>query len=653
MTGLIGRFALAAGGFAALAAALLWMRVARGRLDQRAAARTACGCALVAAVTAVAAAEWALLHHDFAVRIVAAVGDRRLPTYYTVTSLWSGLDGSLLLWLTILAAWLMLTARWVPRGAERLQPAATAVVCVVTVFFFGLVLTTGHVFDPVNPAPTDGPGPNPLLAEHPAMGVHPPLLYAGYTGLVVPFGYAVAALLTDDCGPAWAAAVRRSTLFAWAPLTAGIVLGAWWSYSVLGWGGYWGWDPVENASILPWFTATALLHGLAVQRRSGALRQSNVALAAAGFLLVCLGAFITRSDVLAGVHSFSRSGLGPVLATFVGGATLTVALLFLRRVRSTPSRVLAGPTLGGALSVTNLLLVTLAFTVLVGTVFPLLAAVWGETGIAVGAPYFSRTTVPVAFALLLALAVGPTLRWTRDRPAAWSARAALPAATALAVVAVLGAAGVRGVLPVATFGLAAMIAVGTVRDAAAAVRREHRRGGRRPAALLRTRRHLGAALAHLGVALAAVGLAGSAHYATVAERTLTPGQVVRVAGVAVRAVGTSHSVDGRWDTTRAQLQLTGRGGSARIDPALLFSPAHRMTVSRRAIRTRPWGDVYVTLLDVAPDGATTLRIAVEPLIGMLWAAGVLMVTGAVAAAVPVRRRRPAPAPAPAPEPVPT
>ena len=336
MNNVLGTGALSLGFVAAIAATGWWiLGVRHARLRPR--ARRLTVAMAVSAAIACGVLVYALVTHDFSVRYVAENGGRAVPLYYTVISLWAALEGSLLLWLLVLSGYAVLVMRHVHPRAAVLHPWAMAVICGVAVFFFGLALFAGNAFQPVSPVPADGPGPNPLLQDHPLMGVHPPLLYLGYVGLTVPFAYAVAALITGRTGRGWLVATRRWTLAAWTFLTAGIMLGGWWSYEVLGWGGYWAWDPVENASILPWFTTTALLHSVMVQERRATLRVWNLSLAASTFLLVILGTFLTRSGVVASVHAFSQSAIGPALLGFFTVVLVGVlALLVWRSERLGP-----------------------------------------------------------------------------------------------------------------------------------------------------------------------------------------------------------------------------------------------------------------------------------------------------------------------------
>ena len=291
---------------------------------------------------------------------------------------------------------------------------AMLVLFVVSAFFFALMLGPADPFIAVNPPPGyDGPGPNPLLQNHILMAFHPPILYLGYVGFTVPFAFAISALITGRLDENWLTATRRWTLAAWGFLTLGIVLGAWWSYETLGWGGYWAWDPVENASFLPWLTGTAYLHSVVVQERQGILRVWNLSLVIATFSLTILGTFITRSGILASVHSFTESGIGPsILGFFAVTVAVSLALIAWRgdQLRSNV-RIASPASREGAFLMNNALFAAFAFVVLLGTVFPLLVEAFDGREISVGNPYFDRMTRPVGFALLFLMAVAPVLPW--------------------------------------------------------------------------------------------------------------------------------------------------------------------------------------------------------------------------------------------------
>jgi cytochrome c-type biogenesis protein CcmF len=639
VTGAAGHLGLGLGLIAAVASALLWLRVAVVGAAPRP-ARTAGWVTLAAAALTCGALEVALIRHDFAVRYVAENGGRDVPLYYTVTSLWAALDGSLLLWLLILAACAVLLGR---RTSDPARPWALAVTGVVTTFFFALTYFAADPFTAVSPTPADGPGPNPLLREHPAMGIHPPLLYAGYIALVVPFGYGIAALVTGRTDRLWSATVRRWTLVAWALLTAGITMGAWWSYAVLGWGGYWAWDPVENASLLPWLTATALLHTLIAGRRSPALRSWNISLSCATFLLVLVGTFLTRSGAVASVHAFTASPLGPMLLGFVLLAVAVVLGLTVWRAGGSGGAAPGSPLLAreSVLLGNAVLLVAITAIVLTGTLFPLLVEAVEGAQAAVGPGYFDGTAVPVALVVLLLMGLAPVVRPGR---AASLRGVRVPAVAGLVTVVLVGLFSRPGVLALAAFGLGAYVLTGLAGAAARTIRR--------PGRSVPMRRRLGWLLAHAGLAVVAVGVAASSAYTVSAERQLRAGQTVRAGAVTARLDGVGERDAGAGVNARVRLTLTG-DASGRADPELRYYPARDLTVSVPAIRSSVTRDVYATVLAVAPDGTTaTVRLAVNPLVGLVWLGGGLTALGGLAAVVrrPVRRR-PAARPELRPEPV--
>ncbi|NES27762.1 heme lyase CcmF/NrfE family subunit [Micromonospora terminaliae] len=637
MLGDLGTAGLAVGLACATLTTLLWLRVALFGAAVRT-ARHGTAATLAAAALACALLETALLRHDFSVRFVAENGGRDVPLYYTLTSLWSALDGSLLLWLLVLGGYAALLAR--RAYPPRLHAYAMVVLSVVTMFFFALSTFAANPFRAVSPVPADGPGPNPLLQQHPAMGVHPPLLYAGYLGLVVPFAFALAAPLAGRDGPGWVRMARPWALVAWAALTGGIGMGAWWSYAVLGWGGYWAWDPVENASLLPWLTATAFLHTTLVRGRVA----WHGALACASFLLVLLGTFLTRSGAVASVHAFTDSPLGPMLLGFVLLAVVVSAVLTGRRApEPAPTerpRALSRATL---VLVHAVLLVTIAAVVLIGTILPLLTTPLTGSGSSVGPAYYQRTAVPLAVVVLLVMGVTPALR-VRDRSAAlW--RLVVPAGAGLGTVALVGLLSRPGPAALTAFGAAGFVLTGLAGDLAPRLRRPgpHRRPAR-----------LAGLVAHAGLALVAAGVAGSSAYGRDTERTLRVGETLRVSDVAVRLVGVDRTGGDGNMAVRARLVLTASGHERTIRPALRYQAARDTAVTVPAIGAGPLRDTYVTLLAVAEDsGTATVRLAVNPLVGLIWVGGALTaVSGLLAAAATARSRtrpaaradRPRPAP---------
>ncbi|MEJ7844750.1 MAG: heme lyase CcmF/NrfE family subunit [Acidimicrobiales bacterium] len=613
--------------------------VAVGLARQRAdLLRTAWSFALLilgGAVLATFAMERALITRDFTVTYVAQNGSSRTPALYNVATLWSALEGSIILWGLVLAGFIMATAwKFRARLADPLVGWAMLTMFVVAAFFFFLMAGPARpfvAFDP--PVGFDGPGPNPLLQNHPLMAVHPPMLYLGYVGFTVPFAFAVAALATGRLGEGWMLATRRWTLFAWGFLSLGIVLGAWWSYEVLGWGGYWAWDPVENASFLPWLTGTAYLHSVMVQERRGMLRVWNLSLVCATFALTILGTFLTRSGVLNSVHAFSESLIGPYLLGFFAViVAVTCGLVAWRgdAIRS-PGRIDAAVSREGSFLANNLLFAAFAFVVLLGTVFPLVVeAVTGDR-ITVGEPFFDRMAMPLGLALLFLMAVAPALPWRKAATETLMTRLLWPAWFGVACVVVPAAFGARGLAPLLAFGLGGFAAGAAVRQVVLATRRQGWRG--------LVGRTNGGMIVHLGVICIGVALAASTAYATDREFTLRPGDVREVAGHTVEYIGTTTDETPQRIRTRAQIRVDG--GQVYTPSLSRFSGGSNV-IGTPSVRTSLTQDVYLALLPADTTGGDTigLRVIVQPLVVWLWIGGILMFVGTALAAFPGRRRDP-------------
>src|SRR5688572_27041568 len=351
----------------------------------------------------------ALVTHDFSVSYVAAVGSRSTPLLFTIISLWGALEGSILFWGWVLAMYAAAVAWLHSSRPGNLVPYAAMTLLAVSAFFAILLVGPADPFRPVFPVPSDGPGPNPLLQNHILMAIHPPLLYLGYVGLTTPFAYAISALALTLPGPEWLRRTRRWSLVAWSFLTLGILFGGWWAYEVLSWGGYWAWDPVENASLMPWLVATAFIHSSLVQQRRGMLQAWNFVLVISAFALTILGTFLTRSGTITSVHSFTQSAIGPVLLGFLVLVLAGSFALFATRshlVASAP-RLDSFWSREGTFLANNLLLTVFALVVLVGTIYPLVLEAFTGTQVGVGEPFFNSLTVPLSFVLLLTMGVGP------------------------------------------------------------------------------------------------------------------------------------------------------------------------------------------------------------------------------------------------------
>ncbi|MGH9278188.1 MAG: heme lyase CcmF/NrfE family subunit, partial [Acidimicrobiales bacterium] len=595
---------------------------------------------LAGAVLAAGAMQLALLTHDFSLDYVAKNGSRTTPLLFTITGMWSALEGSILLWCLILAGYVAVMARrFRDRADDPLVAWATIVALAVVVFFFFLMAGPANPFRLVDgPVPLDGPGPNPLLQNHPLVAFHPPMLYLGYVGFTIPFAFALAALITGRLGEGWLLETRRWTLFAWGFLLAGIVLGAWWSYEVLGWGGYWAWDPVENASFLPWLTATAYLHSVIVQERRGMLRVWNLSLLVATFSLTILGTFLTRSGVLESVHAFTESPIGPAILTFFGIVMAgSIGLIAWRgdRLRS-PGAIDSPVSREGAFLANNVAFAAFAFVVLLGTVFPLLAEAVNGERLSVGAPYFNRMTAPIGFTLLFLMAVAPALPWRKASGELLHRRLIVPAWIATAVVVACVLAGVRGVGPLLAFGLASFAGASAVRQLVVSVRAARRQGTPMRRAL--TGRANGGMVVHIGLVVVAVAFAASSSFSVSRQFRLSPGQTAELSGHTVTYLGTRTVEHPHKTTSSASVRIDGGKVYA---PGLNQFPFATQAIGSPSVKTGPWEDVYLTLVAVPePDSdAAVIGMRVQPLIAWLWIGGGIMAFGTVLAAWPRARRR--------------
>ncbi|HUZ11056.1 MAG TPA: cytochrome c-type biogenesis CcmF C-terminal domain-containing protein [Acidimicrobiales bacterium] len=644
-------FLAAVAGAAAVVASL--RRQARGRrqvarLDPRPYAPIVLG----GAVLATLAMEHALVTHDFSLVFVAENNSRATPLLYSITGLWSALAGSILLWgLGLAAALAVLVWRYRRQFDDAVIGWATLVMYVVTAFFFGLMIGPANPFTTAHGV-TQGLGPNALLQDNPLVAIHPPLLYLGFVGFTVPFAFAVGMLATGRVSERWQIETRRWTLVSWTFLSLGLVLGAWWSYQVLGWGGFWGWDPVENAALMPWLCGTAYLHSVLVQERRGLLRVWNLSLSVATFSLTVLGTFLTRSGVIQSVHAFSESSLGPLLIGFFVVTVLTgFGLIAWRgdRLRS-PGGIDAPLGREGAFLLNNLLFVGFALVVLLGTVFPLLYEALRNQQVSVGAPYFNTFAVPVGLGLLLLMAVAPALSWRKiDAGVLWH-RLSVPATIGVLTVAVCVIGGVRGLGPLAAFGLGAFAAASAARSLVLSVRASRRRGaGWWRGVVGRTN---GGMVVHLGVVILAVGLAAATSFAQRTELALARGTVVQFDGHRFVYEGLRTLRTPARTATEAAVRVDGSGPYL---PAISqFGGSQSVSVGTPAIDSGFFGDVYLTFDAVGgtgrtsgaqvipnlPAGSVAVGVVVEPLLAWMWAGGLLIGAGGVLALVPGARRRP-------------
>src|SRR5829696_6475469 len=494
-------------------------------------------------LVAFAVLEGAFLRSDFALSVVRDHSSTTTPTFYRATAVWSSQEGSLLLWVVLLSTWSSLILFLTRRRAREVAPYATAVLLGFAVFFCTLLVFLENPFDRAATVVAEGAGLNPLL-RHPSMMIHPPMLYSGYTLFAIPFAFAVGALITRRLDANWIRSTRPFTLAAWFFLGVGIVLGARWSYSELGWGGYWAWDPVENASLMPWLTGTAFLHSVMIQERRGMLKVWNVSLVLATGVLAILGTFLVRSGILDSIHAFGASTLGVPFVLFI--ALLTAGSIGLvvwrRRLLRSEHRLDSLVSRESIFLLNNLVLVGLCFVVFWGTFFPLISEALTGRKASVGPPWFDRYTVPLTLALVLLSGIGPVIAWRRATPRNLVGTFAVPVAAALETVVACLAGGLgSSPLSVVMFAFGAFVIATVAQELWRGTRARRAMTGEAPPAALvalvrRNRRRYGGYTVHVGMAVLFVGVAASSAFQAAREVRLQPGQTADVGAYQVRYV---------------------------------------------------------------------------------------------------------------------
>ncbi len=606
--------------------------------------------AVFAACAVASIALWkGIIAHDFNIEYVWAYTSRNLPSGYLFSAFWAGQKGSLLFWAVVLSLFAALAQAMTPRRYAPLMPYVAGVTSAVTVFFVAVMLFSGaNPFDRLPFTPADGRGLNPQL-QNPGMMIHPPMLYLGYISITIPFAFAIAALLSKRLDTGWIHAMRRWMLVSWLFLGVGITLGMWWAYVELGWGGYWAWDPVENASLLPWLTMTAFLHSVMIQEKRGMLKRWNLSLVVGTFLLSIFGTFITRSGVIASVHSFTQSNVGYYfLAFLVVIAVASYTLLYTRwpmleadvELESMVSRE-------AAFLFNNLLFVGIAFSVLWGTLFPILSEAVRGTKITVGPPFFNKVNVPLGLLLLALTGIGPLIAWRKASVQNLQRQFAFPVGSGLLVTAVLVALGVRDLAPLMTWGLAGFVGGTIAQEFWRGTRARIRMYGESvPMALGRlvgrNRRRYGGYIVHLAMLVYFVAFAGMA-FKVQREATLKPGESVEVKSPFGHTYTFTHVGISQFK------QLNRYVSAATVEVALDGKPDGRIVSEKRqhftinelgteeasfepstevGIRSGLREDVYIVFAG-AVDGTeeAVYRFNINPLVWWVWAGGFILLFG--------------------------
>ena len=574
----------------------------------------------------------ALFNHDFSVAYVASYSSRSLTGPYTIAALWGGMEGSLLLWTLLLTVFSAIALGRAPAQTPRLAGWAGAVLGGVALFFLALLLGPADPFARLTDVPADGSGLNPLL-QSPGMLIHPPLLYTGFVGFSIPFAFAMAALFTGRLDDSWFTATRRWTLFAWSALSIGIVLGGAWAYTELGWGGYWAWDPVENASFMPWLTATAFLHSVVIQEKRRMFKVWNVVLILLTYVLAVFGTFLTRSGILSSIHTFTEGDTGKLFLPFLAFMLLGgIAVVAARadRLRS-ENRFDSLFSRESAFLLNNVLFVAAAFTVLWGTIYPIIAEATSGIRLSVGPPFFNSVFVPVGLAIVGLTGIGPLMSWRRMSKGSFGRVVRAPLIAGAVLVTILAAAGIGNPGTLLALGLCTFTATAIGGEFARGSRIYRARGTRWGPALadtlLRNRRRYGGYVVHLGVVLLVIGLAGAA-FRIERGAQLDIGQRMQVGEYTLVYDALERGRSAEKEINAVELDVM-RGGDriATLRPELNFHIAQRQRQSEVAIRTTPVEDLYVVVTTLDSDGSAALRAFVNPLTWWIWAGAAVMLSG--------------------------
>ena len=589
---------------------------------------------------------YSLMTGDFRFAYVAEHSNRSMPMLYKFAAWWGGQEGSLLFWSWLLSGYAMVVAFTNRRKHRDMMPYVVAVLTTVEAFFLLLNNFIANPFqmlatDKLIVAVPDGNGLSPLL-QYPAMAIHPPMLYLGYVGFAVPFAFAIGSLITRQPGDGWIHTTRRWTLVTWLFQSAGVMLGAAWAYHVLGWGGYWGWDPVENASLLPWLSGTAFLHSVMMQEKKGMMKVWNIVLVSATFFLCILGTFLTRSGVVQSVHAFARSEIGKYFVTFLAVGIAATIYLILDRLDYLKSEAQLESVVSRESSFlfNNLILLASCFAVLWGTLFPVISeAVTGDK-ISLDTDWYNRLMVPIGLALLFLTGVGPLFAWRRTSLESLRRNFQWPGIAALVLVGALVAAGVRHFYALVSFGFCLFVALTVIMEFYKGARSIAAKNGMNPLRATvelthrNTRRYCGY-LVHMGIVLIFVGVTGHAFNQSEVKE-LNTGDSMRVGAYDLKMVNLQQGENENYQWHRATMQVSKSGASlGTLEPEKRFYKASKQGTSEVGIRQRPNEDLYLNFGGMSDDNQrAVIQAYVFPLVSWIWIGGLVLIGGTLVCLVP-------------------
>lgn len=586
-------------------------------------------------LTASASLLYAFATDDFSLKFVAEHSSRTTPFFLKLAAFYSGQEGSLLYWATLLSLFAS-AAVWVNRGRlPDLMPYVIATLMVIEGFFLILLNFVSSPFERLAFTPNDGVGLNPLLVDT-GMLFHPPFLLAGYMSMSVPFAFAVAALIAGRLGNDWIRAARRWMLIGWAILGIGNLMGSWWAYHVLGWGGYWGWDPVENAALMPWLTGSAFVHSIMIQERKGMLKVWNMGLIIVTFLLSIFGTFVVRSGVLTSVHSFAQSAIGPFFFSFLAFLSIgSIGLLIYRLPMLRSERVIESViSREASFLLQNLLFVGIAFATMWGTVYPLITELVANVKITVGAPFFQQVNGPLFLVVVILMGVAPLLPWRKASAALLVNNFLKPTLAGIGVLPILLALGVGNPYALIAFPVCAFVFGTIVQEFYRGVAARRRNFGEvLPVALIRlvgrNQHRYGGYIAHLGVLLIAVAVTGSGFFQIEHQFNLKPGETATIGGYSLVYQGIREGTipGARIVEATVAVRQEGRQVAVMTPGKRFYQNFENQPSSEIAIRSTPLNDLYLVLVGWTDDGQASILAFVNPLVFWLWIGGVVMIAG--------------------------
>ena len=596
-----------------------------------------------------AALVYAFVTNDFSVRYVAENSNLAMPVNYTWVAFYAGNAGSLLFIALVFAVLSVVTTLGLARRLPFTAPYATGLLALVLTFFLGVTTFLANPLERLAVIPIDGQGINPLLV-HFGMFIHPPMQMMGLISVAIPFSIAMGALLAGRGGrDEWVDQARLWGMVSWLILTVGLLLGSWWAYTILGWGGYWAWDPVENSALMPWLALTAFVHSIMVQKRRGMFRMWNVVLVTVAFTLAEMGMFINRGGPVPSVHSFAQSTMGWLFLFFMAFTLLGSLAAFAWRMNTLVSREKLDSILSreSAFLTQNVLFLSVAFITLWGTIYPVISRASQDVTITVGEPFFNRVNGPILLAIVFLMGVGPLLPWRR---ASWrTVLGVLRYPLIVAAVAAIGlaAAGVRQPVALAALAVCSIVTVGIVHEWVRGSRSRHRRGESYPVAfgrlLAANRPRYGGYVVHLAIITLAIGAIGSSFYDVQRDFSLGLGETASLGGYSFTYLDARQALfTDREEVTARFAVYDGDRYLGEMGARRTFYPSHRIAATRAAIRSTPLEDFYIVPSEFGEDGRAVFRVYINPLVWWMWAAGPLFIAGTLLAVSPRRRTAPAP-----------